>query len=111
MAWSASWRTAVLYKMSLSDAACWQCVRASTTTSNASCATPSPSMTLRSWLFVIRRRYLQRDAPSSQRCVIVTPGLAHEHLDAPVAWFYLLVWRGYQRLPFPAPNGTNKARA
>ena len=58
----------------------------STTTSNASCATPSPSMTLRSWLFVLRRRHLQRYSPSFRCCAIVTPGLARapRHADCVV---------------------------
>src|SRR5262252_8525176 len=37
------------------------------------------------------------------------PSLAHDHLDAPIARFWLLVWRGDQWLPFPAPNGAKKA--
>src|SRR5262244_1204149 len=109
-AWSASWRTAVPYRMSLSNAACSQCARVSMTTSNASCATPSPSMTSPLWLFALRRPQPQRPQLSPRHCAPASLGLAHEYLDAPITRFCLLVWRGDQRLPFPAPNGTHKAR-
>src|SRR5437870_622233 len=109
-AWSASWRTAGPYRMSLSNPVCLQCVRGSTTTSNASYATPNPSMTSPSWLCALRHRQPHHLQPSLRRGAAGALGLAHNHLDAPVTRFCLLVWRGDQRLPFPAPNGTDKAR-
>src|SRR4029450_13635895 len=96
--------------MSLSNAVCLRCAMASTTMSSASCATPSPSMTSPSWLFALRRRQPRPPQTSFRRTSSCSPGLTHDHLDAPVTRFYLLVWRGYQRLPFPAPDDTNKAR-
>jgi hypothetical protein len=67
-------------------------------------------MTLPSWLFALRRQQPQHSSPSGRRGATGFLSLPHDHLDTPVTRFYLLVWRGYQGLPFPTPNNTHKAR-
>src|SRR5262245_48059693 len=97
--------------MPLSNAVCSRCAMASTTMSNALCVTPSLSMTSPSWPFVLQCRQPQQPQPSLRRGAPGSLGLAHDHLNASVTRFCLLVWRGYQRLPFPAPDDTNKTCA